>query len=133
MKWALLASNHWAEKTVGMTGRLVATYFSSGWKSVTCWALPGWSPAIVDSMDWTFGSFRRPKSPAVLAPWTRVWSSQLSYMLYGVMPPLPQCMVSWKLPFARSEVQMAGVEVRLGVALMPAAFSSETMIWSSWA
>jgi hypothetical protein len=42
-------------------------------------------------------------------------------------------MVSWKLPFARSEVQMAGVEVRLGVALMPAAFSSETMIWSSWA
>src|SRR5215469_448225 len=58
VKWALLASNHWAEKTVGMTGRFSATYFSSGWKSVTCCALPGWSPAIVESMDCTLATFR---------------------------------------------------------------------------
>src|ERR1700729_3110600 len=64
--------------TVGMIGRLEATYFSSGARSA-CWPATELSPASLVSMVSTLGSLRRSKSPAALL----VACALLSQSLYS--------------------------------------------------
>ena len=57
--------------------------------------------------------------------WTSALSSQLSYRLYGVTPPLDQCSASVKLPVAMSAFQ--------AFTLMPWKFASIPAFFSSCA
>jgi len=57
---------------------------------------------------------------------------QPSYMLYGVIPPLDQCEVSWKLPEATSAFH-ASTDWPWKLASIPAAFSCCATRESTWA